>query len=112
MTQQLEPTIRAGASFSIPGNAEAVKAAIGKGWLDNSNETVMQAAQRGYEEWAAKPHNKKWVKRIEGTPIPNDLLVCIADAILHRSSQRSRTPDKVSRAMARFAGYFQASIRW
>lgn len=86
MTTQLEPTIREGATLVIPGNVEAVKAAIGKRWLDTANETVMQAAQRGYDEWAAKPHNAKWVRKIDGTPIPNDLVVCIANAILHRSS--------------------------
>jgi hypothetical protein len=37
-------------------------------------------AQRGFAVWAAKPHNAKWFKRIDGTPIPNDLCVCIADA--------------------------------
>src|SRR4051812_8843136 len=38
----------------------------------------LDLAQRGFDRWAAKPHNKKWVRRIDGTPIGNDLLVCIA----------------------------------
>jgi hypothetical protein len=42
--------------------------------------TPLQIAQAGYDAWAAKPHNKKWVRRIDGTPIPNDLLVNIAEA--------------------------------
>lgn len=33
--------------------------------------------QFGYEYWAAKPHNAKWVRKIDGTPIPNDLPVSI-----------------------------------
>lgn len=37
-------------------------------------------AQAGFDAWAEKPHNKKWFKRIDGTPIPNDLVVCIAQA--------------------------------
>jgi hypothetical protein len=31
----------------------------------------------GYDDWAGKPHNAKWVRKIDGTPIPNDLCVCI-----------------------------------
>lgn len=86
MTQQLEPVIREGATVFTPGNAEAVKNSLSTGWLDAPEETVLQAAKRGYKDWAAKPHNKKWVKHIDGTPIPNDLVMCIADAILHRST--------------------------
>lgn len=40
-----------------------------------------EAVSAGYAAWAAKPHNAKWVRRIDGTPIPNDLLVCIQTAI-------------------------------
>ena len=36
----------------------------------------------GYETWASKPYNAKWVRRIDGTPIQNDLLVNIQQAIL------------------------------
>lgn len=39
------------------------------------------AAQAGYDTWAAKPHNKKWAKMVYHTPIPNDLSVCIAEAV-------------------------------
>jgi hypothetical protein len=41
---------------------------------------AMTAAQAGFDTWAAKPHNKKWAKMIYHTPIPNDLLVNIAEA--------------------------------
>lgn len=37
--------------------------------------------QRGYDDWAAQPHNKKWVKRLDGTPIANDIVVRIFDAL-------------------------------
>jgi len=40
---------------------------------------AIQIAQRGFEAWRAKPHNAKWFKRIDGTPIPNDLVVCVAE---------------------------------
>jgi hypothetical protein len=35
--------------------------------------------QSGYDNWAAKPHNAKWVRKIDGTPIPNDIPVSIFD---------------------------------
>lgn len=38
-------------------------------------------AKAGYADWAGKEHNAKWVRKIEGTPIPNDLVVCIAEAV-------------------------------
>ncbi|TAU33346.1 hypothetical protein ELI20_21080 [Rhizobium ruizarguesonis] len=37
--------------------------------------------QRGYDRWAAKPHNAKWVRKIDGTPIPNDIVVNIFEAL-------------------------------
>jgi hypothetical protein len=37
-------------------------------------------AQIGYDAWAGRNHNERWVKLIEGTPIPNDLIVTIAEA--------------------------------
>lgn len=43
---------------------------------------ALDMAQAGFDAWAAKPHNRKWVRRIDGTPIKNDLLVNIADAIV------------------------------
>lgn len=35
-------------------------------------------AFRGLAVWAAKPHNARWFRKIDGTPVPNDLPVCIA----------------------------------
>lgn len=40
----------------------------------------IKIASEGFEIWKAKSHNKKWFRRIDGTPIPNDLIVCIAGA--------------------------------
>jgi hypothetical protein len=45
------------------------------GWSD-----AMTIAERGFDAWAAKEHNRKWVRKIDGTPIKNDLLVDIATA--------------------------------
>lgn len=43
---------------------------------------AMRRAQIGLDTWKAKPHNARWWRRIDGTPIPNDLLVCIAVAMV------------------------------
>jgi hypothetical protein len=43
---------------------------------------ALQIADRGFNAWKDKPHNAKWFKRIDGTPIPNDLLVNIANEII------------------------------
>lgn len=37
--------------------------------------------QRGYDAWAAKPHNAKWVRKIDGTPIANDIPVTIFNTL-------------------------------
>lgn len=44
--------------------------------------TAMAIAEAGFDAWANKEHNKKWVRRIDGTPIKNDLLVNIAEAMV------------------------------
>jgi hypothetical protein len=41
----------------------------------------LEDVQRGYDAWAAKPHNAKWVRKIDGTPIANDIVVSIFDAL-------------------------------
>lgn len=41
----------------------------------------LEDVQRGYERWAAKPHNAKWVRRIDGTPIANDIVVNIFEEL-------------------------------
>lgn len=42
---------------------------------------VMQLIDRGWDSWASKSHNHKWSRRVEGTPIRNDLTCAIAHAI-------------------------------
>ena len=42
---------------------------------------LMRLVDEGWESWASKPHNKKWVAKIEGTPIKNDLTCNIVRAI-------------------------------
>ncbi len=42
---------------------------------------AMDIVDDGFETWKAKPHNARWFKRIDGTPIPNDLKVNIALAL-------------------------------
>jgi hypothetical protein len=42
---------------------------------------AMNMVERGFDTWKDKPHNAKWYNRIDGTPIPNDLKVNIAEAI-------------------------------
>ena len=41
----------------------------------------MAVAETGFGIWAAKPHNVKWVRLIAGTPIENDMIVNMANAI-------------------------------
>ena len=53
--------------------------------------TKLEDVQRGYDRWAAKPHNAKWVRRIDGTPIANDIVVNIFEAL------KDQTPAPVSR---------------
>lgn len=43
---------------------------------------AMAIVEEGFEAWAAKEHNRKWLRRIDGTPIRNDLSVCIATEIM------------------------------
>jgi hypothetical protein len=51
--------------------------------LDSAGDylNVERIVHKGFQQWAEKPHNKKWVKRLEGTPIANDLLVNITAAM-------------------------------
>ena len=44
--------------------------------------TISDLVEQGWDTWAAKEHNKKWVRRIDGTPIRNDLSVNIIEAIV------------------------------
>ncbi len=53
-------------------------------------------AKRGFETWAAKDHNRRWFRKIDGTPIPNDLTVNIAMAFAdHFQISAERRPQSV-----------------
>lgn len=62
----------------------------------------LQRVQVGIDAWKNKPHNAKWWKRIDGTPIPNDLAVCIAEALGRADAlaANSATPQKLQEATA------------
>jgi hypothetical protein len=51
---------------------------------------VRKAVDDGYMEWARKPHNEKWVRKIDGTPIPNDLIVCIQQSIIRNLKEQPK----------------------
>ena len=57
--------------------------------------TAMAIAEAGFDAWAAKEHNKKWVARIDGTPIRNDLLVNIAEAMVGHAEAREGECDQM-----------------
>lgn len=56
---------------------------------------ALRLCDAGLAEWKSKPHNARWWKRIDGTPIPNDLLVCIAQVIADTAqpSASGRVPE-------------------
>jgi len=45
--------------------------------------------QCGYDAWAAKPHNAKWVRKIDGTPIANDIVVNIFNTLRDEADEWS-----------------------
>lgn len=47
--------------------------------------TTITTVERGFEAWAGKLHNAKWARWFDGTPIKNDLCVCIAEEIINRT---------------------------
>ena len=66
-----------GKAFEHP----ALSAAEAAAWQPIGYMEAMSFAKRGFDDWAAKDHNEKWVRLIDGTPIENDLLVNIAVAL-------------------------------
>lgn len=63
---------------------------------------AMTVARQGLDAWKAKPHNARWWRRIDGTPIPNDLLVNIAEAFVADAREHS-SPRQVEREGSRDA---------
>lgn len=62
----------------------------------------LEDVERGYARWAAKPHNAIWVRRIDGTPIANDICVNIFDE-LKSASLSPISADAVVEACAQIA---------
>lgn len=58
-------------ALSVPLAAEQPVA------LAYSGECI-DIAREAFDAWASKPHNKRWFKRIDGTPIINDIIVNMA----------------------------------
>lgn len=50
---------------------------------------AFEIIEEGFNEWKNKEHNKRWWKKIDGTPIPNDLKVNIAMAFAKRDKSNS-----------------------
>lgn len=52
-----------------------------QGALEEAVVRVWHSIEAGFEAWKAKPHNAKWWRKIDGTPIPNDLRVNMVAAV-------------------------------
>lgn len=57
-------------------------------------------AQAGFDAWASKPHNAKWFRRVDGTPIPNDVVVCIAVAFSEAFAAQRKAPSAASNGLS------------
>ena len=68
----------------------------------------LEDVERGYARWAAKPHNAKWVRRIDGTPIANDICVNIFEEL---KSPSPISADAVVEACAKVADAREWLIR-
>lgn len=66
------------------GNYESAARAAFAIALAAAAEDWIAVAQSGFETWKAKPHNARWFRKIDGTPIPNDLTICIGEAFADR----------------------------
>ena len=49
---------------------------------------ALDIAKHGLDIWKGKEHNAKWWRRIDGTPIPNDLIVCIAEEFMRVTTSK------------------------
>ena len=74
------------ALFDLGTNTGFLKTIIGS--PDDKEETtldyteVMTLVQKGFRKWECSPSNKKWAKRLKGTPAKNDIVVCITREIV------------------------------
>ena len=82
LMEKIEEIIHDGRTrpFSRSATARAVLAVA----LASAAEDWIAVAQSGFETWKVKPHNARWFRKIDGTPIPNDLTICIGEAFAER----------------------------
>lgn len=77
---------------------KVLEAIAGRVYEELSWVSILEHAKEGMEEWASKPANRKWWRRIDGTPTPNDLMICVSKAIgeafrpLHDAAERIVNP--------------------
>jgi len=64
---------------ALPALLDALSASLAR-----EGEDWIGTAQQGFKAWKAKPHNARWFRKIDGTPIPNDLTICIGEAFAAR----------------------------
>ena len=64
---------------ALPAMLDALSASLAR-----EGEDWIGTAQQGFKAWKAKPHNARWFRKIDGTPIPNDLTICIGEAFAAR----------------------------
>jgi hypothetical protein len=104
---------------ALRGLLEKWKSNVGYGWTNNwikelesllttGTDTQLDSAgnylviekrvQSAITEWSEKPHNRKWFKKVEGTPILNDLLVTITAALAAGPDTRGSTDAKTGGA--------------
>jgi hypothetical protein len=64
---------------------------------------AMKIAEAGFARWAAR--HEKWARKIDGTPIPNDLIVNMAEEIAHAVSADADLLSALRGLVEAFEGY-------
>ncbi len=54
---------------------------------------LLCTVQAGFDRWAAKPHNAKWVRKLDGTPIANDIVINIFEELKAAADSGEADPD-------------------
>lgn len=54
---------------------------------------AFDCVSEGFKHWRSLEHNQRWWRMIDGTPIPNDLTVKIAEVVQHRVAEWTPTRD-------------------
>lgn len=67
---------------------------------------LLTLCQRAHGIWRCKPHNKKWSKKLDGTPILNDLMVNVAETI----TRAALTPKEAPTINVQDPDHLQASL--